>query len=122
MRVATARNLAEQARVDRTWLETGKGSPDLTLSAIASTDTHPLRREAADLLKIGHPHITDELAWFLMRDVTVDKVSVRDFFAAGVKALEEHQAKTTKVTTAKTPPAEVPEARISSASGKMRRR
>lgn len=79
----SANKLCDVAQIDRTWFETGLGTPDRSYAGVESYDTHAMRREAALFLE-DVDKMDPKEAWWLMRDLEVpsEKVTWKSFYTA----------------------------------------
>jgi hypothetical protein len=76
--------IARAAKVNRHWLETGEGVPDLTPEGTAHIDPHEMRAQAARMIATGL-NIEFKDAWFLMLNAKPKETSVEGFFTAGIE-------------------------------------
>ncbi len=75
--------IARQTRVNRIWLETGDGVPDLSPEGTMHVDPHEMRVQAARMIATGL-QIDIKDAWMLMMAAKPGQVTVEGFYNAAV--------------------------------------
>lgn len=105
----SAKAVAEVAKVDAKWFQTGEGVPDAAFAA--NYDTHEMRRWAA-LLAAQIEEVPPEKAFWVIGGIELDEPSKEGFLLEGIKRLRAGD----------TPPAELTEDKIRTYTAQFTRR